>query len=65
VFGSGEVIFSGKPSTIVAPRVSLFLHFPFAQGLPLPSLNPPPPPGWPVSPYPSPLSSMVERKEEE
>jgi hypothetical protein len=39
VLGSGEVVFSGEHSTIVAPRVSLFIHFPFAQGLPLPSLT--------------------------
>jgi hypothetical protein len=85
VLGSGEVVFFGEASTIVAPRVSLFLRFhirtwplsPFPHPL---AVAPPPPfcprpahspslaaaatntPGRPPLP---PLSSMVERKEEE
>jgi hypothetical protein len=39
VLGSRDVVFSGELSTIVAPRVSFFLRFPFAQGLPHPSLT--------------------------
>jgi hypothetical protein len=73
VLGFGEVVFSGEPSTIVSPKVSLFLRFPFVQGLALPSLTLPPsfPPRVhprPASQRPVPpphFSNMIERKEKE
>jgi hypothetical protein len=45
VLGSGEVVFSGEPSTIVGPRVSLFLHFPIRAG--------------PLSPFPHPSAAAT------